>query len=142
MNHTYSSVSGHTAILAADEQPPYEIVNEQGSGQIVLTCDHASNDVPKSLNNLGLADEHFGKHIAYDIGCQDLSERMSELFDTPLVKSRFSRLVVDPNRHLNDTSSIPEVSDGVPVPGNQNQEARRFPGESTRRQPSNPEVVG
>ena len=120
MTHKYSSVSGMEPILSNLEQPAFEVLNPHGSAPVVLTCDHASNQVPESLQKLGLPDEVFSQHIAYDIGCSALSEQMSEMFDAVLVRSCFSRLVVDPNRHLNDPSSIPEVSDGVTVPGNLN----------------------
>ncbi len=118
MIHKYSQVSGVASILAEDEQPPFEIYNAAGAAPLVLTCDHASNRVPRSLHDLGLDGEALGRHIAWDIGIAELGRKLALLLDAPLVLGGFSRLVIDLNRHLNDPSSIPEVSDNVPIPGN------------------------
>ncbi len=120
MIHKYSRISGVSSILAEYEQPPFEIVNRHGTARAVITCDHASNQIPDSLNLLGLGDKELAQHIAYDLGCADLSRRLSEILDAPLILGNFSRLVVDLNRHLNDPSSISETSDNIPVPGNRN----------------------
>ena len=119
MKHTYSQISGVASILAQDEQPPYRIHNEDGSARAVITCDHASNRVPRSLGNLGLDEEALSQHIAWDIGCATLALKLSDLLDAPAILGGFSRLVVDLNRHLNDPTSIPPVSDNVRVPGNE-----------------------
>ncbi len=39
--------------------------------------------------------------------------------DAPAVLSGFSRLAIDPNRALDDPTLIPQLSDGVVIPGNQ-----------------------
>ncbi|GJL82218.1 MAG: N-formylglutamate amidohydrolase [marine bacterium B5-7] len=119
MIHKYSRVSGVASILAEDEEPPYELINIEGRSPIVITCDHASNRIPRSLDNLGLPASSLREHIAWDIGCAALSRRLSALMNAPAILGGFSRLVVDLNRHLNDPSSIPEISDNTPVPGNQ-----------------------
>jgi predicted N-formylglutamate amidohydrolase len=118
MIHKYSQLSGMISILAQDEQPPYEIVNPQGKSRVLITCDHASNRIPRSLANLGLDQASLSRHIAWDIGCAQLSRRLSELLDAPAILGGFSRLVIDLNRHLNDPTSIPPVSDNVRIPGN------------------------
>jgi len=38
----------------------------------------------------------------------------------PLLSANYSRLVIDLNRHLDDSTLIPTVSDGVDIPGNAN----------------------
>lgn len=118
MIHKYSQVSGVVSILAEDEQPPYEILNPEGRARAVITCDHASNRIPRSLGRLGVDEETLARHIAWDIGCAALTRRLSDLIDAPAILGGFSRLVVDLNRHLNDPTSIPEVSDNVRIPGN------------------------
>lgn len=85
----------------------------------VLVCDHAGNAVPQALNRLGLPDEELGRHIGIDIGILGTALKMSELLDAPLIHQRYSRLVIDCNRAIRDKTSIPEVSDSTPVPGNE-----------------------
>ena len=105
-------------LLAGDEPPPFEIVNQAGGAPLVLVCDHASNRVPRALHHLGLAPAPLREHIAWDIGAADVARRLSRRFDAPLALTNYSRLVIDCNRTLDDPSSIPAESDGVPVPGN------------------------
>jgi predicted N-formylglutamate amidohydrolase len=105
-------------LLAGDEPPPFEIANAGGTAPLVLVCDHASNRVPRALHHLGLAPAPLREHIAWDIGAADVARRLARRFDAPLAMTSYSRLVIDCNRQLNDPSSIPAESDGIPVPGN------------------------
>ena len=105
-------------LLAPHENPPYRIENPSGKAAMVLTCDHASCTVPGSLANLGLADADIRGHIGWDIGAERVTLRLSKRFDAPAVLSSYSRLVIDCNRAIGSTSSIPRTSDGTVIPGN------------------------
>ena len=61
--------------MGPDDGPAFEVVNRDGVAELLLVCDHASNAVPKSLNRLGLADDAFEDHIAYDIGAGGVARR-------------------------------------------------------------------
>lgn len=113
-----SSRHALSPLLAGDEPPPFEIVNAGGAAPLVLVCDHASNRVPRVLHHLGLAPAPLREHIAWDIGAADVARRLARRFAAPLALTNYSRLVIDCNRALNDPSSIPAESDGIPVPGN------------------------
>ena len=41
--------------IAADEPAPYEVVNGEGRGRVILTCDHASDRIPRRLGTLGVS---------------------------------------------------------------------------------------
>ena len=56
------------------------------------------------------------RHIAYDIGA--LNVFIAEGLNCPLVASQFSRLVIDPNRGLNDPTLVVKLSDGTIIPAN------------------------
>jgi predicted N-formylglutamate amidohydrolase len=94
------------------------ILRPQGSGRIVLFCDHASNYVPAELHDLGLPASELARHIAWDIGAAGVTAALSEIFDAPAILCNTSRLVIDCNRHLNAPDLIPELSDGTVIPGN------------------------
>ena len=96
----------------------YEILNPNGAADLVLLCDHASRDLPDAYGTLGLEDSLLWRHIAWDIGAADVTRRLSRLLDAPAILSRYSRLLVDCNRRLEDPSSMPESSDGIAIPGN------------------------
>jgi predicted N-formylglutamate amidohydrolase len=59
------------------------------------------------------------RHIAWDIGIAEVTRGLARRLDAPAVLSRFSRLAIDPNRALDDPTLIPQISDGVVIPGNQ-----------------------
>lgn len=105
-------------LLADDEPPPWEELRPDSASPLLLLCDHASNRIPKSLQHLGLDLDIFGKHVAYDIGCEKLTRELARRFDANALLAQYSRLVIDLNRHPGDGSSIPEVSDNIEIPGN------------------------
>ncbi len=107
-----------TAILAPDEPAPFELHNEAGGAPVLLLCDHATRFVPRTLNNLGLSEAELSRHVAWDIGIAEVTRHLASRLDAPAVLSHFSRLVIDPNRALDDPTLIPQLSDGVIVPGN------------------------
>jgi predicted N-formylglutamate amidohydrolase len=105
-------------ILSPSEPPSFRIENQNGQGQGLILCDHASPRVPQSLNNLGLADADLHRHIGWDIGAEAMSLYLSRQLDMPLVTATYSRLVVDLNRDPDYFECMPEVSDHVTVPAN------------------------
>src|SRR3546814_16247987 len=57
-------------------------------------------------------------HSGEDIGMAEVTRKRARRLDAPAVISHCSRLVVDPNRGLDNPTLMPEVSDGTVVPGN------------------------
>ncbi len=106
-------------MLSPTDPTPFEIVNRTGLAPLIIACDHASNRVPQALMNLGLNRDDLEKHIGYDIGARQVALALSQMFDAPLISANYSRLVVDLNRHPDDLSLIVDVSDNIPIPGNQ-----------------------
>ena len=96
-----------------------EIINKGGAANLVLICDHASNFIPEDYASLGLSDDLLKTHIAWDIGAEALTRRLSKKLDAPAVLARHSRLLIDTNREVGDDTQILAKSDGVDIPGNQ-----------------------
>jgi len=107
-----------SGLLAADEAAPFEILEVEAAQPLVLACDHASNRVPRALDNLGLANEHLQQHIAWDIGAGAVTKLLSRRLKANAVLGNYSRLVIDLNRDLADPSAFPAISDGILVPSN------------------------
>lgn len=117
------------ALIGPDEPAPFQFVNPEATRPILLVCDHASRDFPRSLGTLGLDADALARHIAWDIGAAELTRRLADRLNAPAVLACYSRLVIDLNRQPGDPQSILEVSDGVVIPGNvglsaEQQEAR------------------
>lgn len=111
--------AGGEMLLAPDEPAPYEAFNPAGTAPLLLVCDHATRYLPRRLGTLGLSEAELSRHIAWDIGIAEVTRGLARRLDAPAVLSRFSRLVIDPNRALDDPTLIPQISDGVVIPGNQ-----------------------
>ena len=101
----------------------FDTVNLQGDPRLLIVCDHASNERPPGYDNLGLPESEFERHIAYDIGVDGLTRALAEHLDCPAVLSRFSRLVIDPNRGEDDPTLVMKLSDGAIIPGNRDVDA-------------------
>ncbi|KUL93547.1 N-formylglutamate amidohydrolase [Bosea sp. WAO] len=95
-----------------------EVLNEQGTSDIVLLCEHASNHIPAEYQRLGLAPRDLDRHIAWDIGAAELTRRLSAHLDAPAFLSGYSRLLIDLNRPLGTPGSIPVHSEDTEIPGN------------------------
>lgn len=68
---------------------------------IVLTCEHAGNQVPACLKPLFLnADDVLNSHRGWDPGALPLARRFASHCGVSLASTKVSRLVVEPNRSL------------------------------------------
>ena len=96
----------------------FESVPGRATG-LLLLADHASNRLPEGYPPaLGLDPAEFERHIAYDIGVEGVTRRLAAMLDAPAVLSRFSRLLIDPNRGEDDPTLLMRLSDGAIVPAN------------------------
>jgi len=99
--------------------PTVEIVDATASRPILLLCDHAGRYVPERLNRLGISAEMLCRHIGWDIGAANVTRRLSCALGASAILNHVSRLVIDVNRRPFTSTSIPSVSDGCVIPGNE-----------------------
>lgn len=107
-----------TMIAAADGGESYEIVAGKIASGTIILADHASNAMPPEFGGLGLPPAELERHIGYDIGVAVLTRALAASLKAPAVLSRFSRLLIDPNRGDDDPTLVMRLSDGAIVPGN------------------------
>lgn len=88
------------------------------SAPLVLTCEHASAELPPRYGTLGLGREDRLDHVGWDIGAAPVARALATAFEAPLVECGWSRLLIDCNRDLGDHDLIVTESHGVPVAGN------------------------
>lgn len=98
----------------------FEIAGQNRPGRWLITCDHASNRVPDWVGggDLGIGAEDMARHIAWDVGAWGLALALGDLLDSPVIGSRFSRLVIDPNRGEDDPTLVMKLYDGTIIPAN------------------------
>jgi predicted N-formylglutamate amidohydrolase len=101
---------------------PFEILGQDRPSRWLVTCDHASNRVPEAIAKagLGIAECDMERHIAYDLGAAGLARALAARLDAPAILTRFSRLVIDPNRGENDPTLVMQLYDGTVIPANRN----------------------
>ena len=100
------------------DHSPFEIIDGDTGLGLVILADHATNLLPGRYKRLGLPESAFERHIAYDIGVEGVVRGLAARLNAPAVMSRFSRLLIDPNRGEDDPTLIMRISDGAIVPGN------------------------
>jgi len=111
--------------LDASESAAFRVLTGRSDAGLLVICDHASNAVPDCVNHgdLGVSALEMERHIAYDIGARGLTLALAQRLESPAVLSTFSRLVVDPNRGLEDPTLVMRLYDGTVIPANQDVEA-------------------
>jgi predicted N-formylglutamate amidohydrolase len=107
-------------LLGPDDPAPAIVTNPDGASPFLLFGDHAGRLTPQSLGDLGLPQEAWERHIAWDIGVAGVGERLAAALDAPFIRQAYSRLVIDCNRVPGAVDSTPVISDGQPIPGNKN----------------------
>ncbi len=115
---SHSSMPETLPFFARGEKPAFEQFPGRAGARVLLICDHASKLVPRGLSQLGLDDAALSQHIGWDIGAGDVTRRLAQALELPAVLCGYSRLVIDCNRDPEDPTSIPQISDGVTIPGN------------------------
>ncbi|MGO4872735.1 MAG: N-formylglutamate amidohydrolase [Roseiarcus sp.] len=105
-------------LLAPDETPAITVRNKDGQSPFLIVVDHAGNLIPRALGRLGVARAELERHIAWDIGVAAASRFLADALGATLVRQNYSRLVIDCNRAPGSETSIPEISELTPIPGN------------------------
>lgn len=102
---------------------PYCLRLSDAAHGLIIVCDHAENTLPEGYGTLGLDPNQLQRHIGYDIGAKALCQKLADRLNATLVMSKFSRLLIDPNRGMDDPTLIMRLSDGAVVPGNASHDA-------------------
>ena len=114
----FRSTTGKNFRIAAQEPPPFSVLNPQSTKPLILVCDHASRKIPACLGDMGLDPLTRRCHLAWDIGAGNLTRELAARLGATAVLGGYSRLVLDCNRELTDLSAFLEFGDGVAIPGN------------------------
>jgi predicted N-formylglutamate amidohydrolase len=105
-------------LLSPTDPNPFEIINKDSTHPLLLVCEHAGQAIPSRLRNLGISNSALDSHIGWDIGAANVTRQMARTLNAPAVLQRYSRLVIDCNRPADAPDAMPEISDGIEIPGN------------------------
>lgn len=98
----------------------FTLLNENSDCPLILTCEHASAQIPEEYHNLGLPEEELSRHIARDKGVKEIVELLAKGLGCFAIMGGYSRLLIDLNRRPEEEELIVETSDMTHVPGNEN----------------------
>jgi len=105
-------------LLSSDEPRPVTVRNANGASPFFFVADHAGMQIPRVLDYLGLPEAERVRHIGWDIGIAGVASLLADALDAILIQQNYSRLIIDCNRTPGSETSIPEISELTPVPGN------------------------
>lgn len=98
----------------------FSVNNAKKINKYIIICDHASFNIPKKYNNLGLSISDLKKHIGWDIGALKVAKKISKKLNNTLIHSGYSRLLIDCNRSLKAKGTFLKKSENIIIPGNKN----------------------
>lgn len=93
----------------------YEAVEGTENAPVFITCEHASERLPSGYGWHPDDERLVGTHWAYDLGARELAMELAVELGAPSVLSRFSRLLVDPNRPEDSDTLFRAEAEGAPV---------------------------
>ncbi|MEM7044094.1 MAG: N-formylglutamate amidohydrolase [Pseudomonadota bacterium] len=105
-------------VLTAADPSPVVLVNAGGRAPLVLTCEHAGRTLPAALEGEAPPVADMDRHIAYDVGAEEVARGLADRLDTALALQPYSRLVIDCNRPRHAPDLAPVISDGTTIPFN------------------------
>jgi predicted N-formylglutamate amidohydrolase len=111
------------ASIAGREEDSYIVLPGRADCGLIIVCDHAGNALPPEYGTLGLPAAQLERHIAYDIGVAPIVRALAAELGAPAIMTRYSRLLIDPNRGSDDPTIIMRLSDGAVIPGNRRLDA-------------------
>ena len=87
--------------------------------RVIISCEHASNRIPRRFHGLGLPPDLLASHIAWDPGAREIARTCARRLRCAYHEGVYSRLLVDLNRHASNPAVFPREAFGVRVPGNE-----------------------
>jgi predicted N-formylglutamate amidohydrolase len=92
-----------------------EVVAGSPDARVLFTCEHATQRMPPGWAWPDADRRLIDTHWAYDPGARELACDLAVELDAVAVLSRFTRLLVDPNRPEDSDTLFRALADGAPI---------------------------
>lgn len=109
-----------TTLLTDNDPHPVELSTPESPSRFLVVCDHAGDHIPTALQDRNVSPADLSRHIAIDINAYRVANVIARELNATFISQRYSRLVADMNRPKTSDEVMPKVSDGTPIPFNQN----------------------
>ena len=111
---------------AARGQQPFLLVRPASVSPVVLTCEHATNRLPFPRDVQNRQRTVLSSHWGWDIGAWELTRELALRLQTSAIGGRWSRLLIDLNRPVDDATLIRRSVEDVALPWNRGLDAREI----------------
>ena len=101
-----------------NEPRPFLLDRPRSISPVLLTCEHATRRLPRSA---GLDSRHravLASHWGWDTGAWKLTRELARRLRAGAIGGRWSRLLIDLNRRVDDPTLIRRHVEGLPLPWN------------------------
>ena len=85
---------------------PFLSIGPRARAGILITCEHATARLPPPMRALAAERAILSSHWGWDIGAWDLTRELARRLDASAVGGRWSRLLIDVNRRVDDPTLI------------------------------------
>lgn len=92
-----------------------EVLAGRRDAHVFLTCEHASQRMPLGFHWPDRDRHLIDTHWAYDLGAREMTRALADGIDASAVLSRYTRLLIDPNRALGTPTLFRTHADGQPI---------------------------
>ena len=99
-------------VPASELEDAFEVVHGGDAGSLLLLCEHASLRLPAPWSWPEEDRWLVGTHWSFDLGAADLARELARTLACTAVLSRFTRLLIDPNRDLDSHTLFRREAEG------------------------------
>jgi predicted N-formylglutamate amidohydrolase len=104
--------------MQGDRRRPYLLIRPRSLSPVVLTCEHACRALPRTFRPVPPEPEVLRSHWGFDLGGWGLTRVVASRLRATAIGGRWSRLLIDLNRRVDDPTLIREGVDGTPLSWN------------------------
>ncbi len=104
---------------SASRSRPFLLHNPRSLSAVLLTCEHATNRLPFMTRTRGSLRAIMDSHWGWDIGAWELTRELARRLRAGAIGGRWSRLLIDLNRRVNDPTLVRLTAGSVPLPWNE-----------------------
>ena len=111
--------------IPAHQEESYIVVPGRADCGLIVLCDHAGNAFRRAMARWGCPRSSCSATSPTTSVRRTSRASGAHASAAPAVMTRYSRLLIDPNRGTDDPTLIMRLSDGAVVPGNRSDRCRR-----------------
>ena len=98
---------------------PFLLIDPRSLSPLLLTCEHATNRLPFAGRGSRTVRAILDSHWGWDIGAWELTGELTRRLRCGAIGGRWSRLLIDLNRRVEDETLVRRTVEGTSIPWNE-----------------------